>query len=71
MMRVLALTILACCATGCVSAGRSDSAICDGTEAARTAHAAALADDGGPRSIETGARLIRLLDAGCRLQPAT
>lgn len=57
--------ILPFCVTGCVN-GVSDSAICDGTEAARTAHAEALADDGGPRSIATGARLIRLLDAGCR-----
>jgi len=50
--------------TGCVSVG-SGEAICDGTEAARTEHAAALADDGGPLSVVTGARLIRLIDAGC------
>jgi hypothetical protein len=50
---------------GCVSA-QNDSAICDGTTAARSEHAAALADDGGPRSMVTGARLIRLVDAGCR-----
>jgi hypothetical protein len=50
--------------TGCVS-GAIGEAICDGTEAARTEHAAALADDGGPLSLVTGARLIQLLDAGC------
>lgn len=50
--------------TGCVSVA-SNEAICDGTEAARTEHAAALADDGGPLSLVTGARLIRLVDAGC------
>ena len=50
---------------GCVSVA-SNSAICDGTAAARTEHAAALAIDSGPRSLVTGARLIRLVDAGCR-----
>lgn len=55
-------TLLNC---GCVSVA-SNSAICDGTTAARSEHAAALADDGGPRSVVTGARLIRLVDAGCR-----
>lgn len=50
--------------TGCVSAVSTD-AVCAGTETARTEHAAALADDGGPLSLVTGARLIRLIDAGC------
>jgi hypothetical protein len=45
--------------------GASAPAICDGTQAARTAHAAALATDGGDESVVTGARLIRLIDAGC------
>jgi len=49
---------------GCVSVG-SGEAICDGTEAARTEHAAALADDGGPLSLVSGKYLIQLLDAGC------
>lgn len=43
----------------------SGEALCDGTAAARTDHAAALAEDGGDRSVVTGARLIRLIDAGC------
>jgi hypothetical protein len=43
----------------------SGEAICGATDAARTEHAAALADDGGPLSLVTGARLIRLIDAGC------
>lgn len=50
--------------TGCVNAV-SGNAICSGTESARTEHAAALADDGGPLSLVTGARLIQLIDAGC------
>lgn len=49
---------------GCVSAANAP-AICDGTATARTEHAAALADDGGDRSVVTGAHLIRLIDAGC------
>lgn len=49
---------------GCVSVASTD-AVCAGTEAARTEHAAALADDGGPLSLVSGARLIQLLDAGC------
>jgi len=43
----------------------STDAICAGTETARTDHAAALAHDGGPLSVITGAHLIRLVDAGC------
>lgn len=49
---------------GCVSAA-STNAVCDGTEKARTEHAADLAYDGGPLSVASGAHLIRLLDAGC------
>lgn len=63
-MRSVACLMLTLPATGCVSVA-SGNALCDGTEAARTEHAAALADDGGPLSVVTGARLIQLLDAGC------
>ena len=49
---------------GCVSAP-SNNALCDGTAQARTEHAAALAADGGDLSVTTGARLIKLMDAGC------
>lgn len=58
---VMTLPLLA---AGC-ERGASDRAICDGTAAARTAHAAALAKDGGDASVVTGARLIQLIDAGC------
>jgi len=44
----------------------NDSAICHGTEVSRTAHAAALAADGGDRSVITGAYLIRQIDAACQ-----
>lgn len=64
-MKWLLVTILPLFASGCVSEG-SDAAVCDGTKAARREHAAALAADGGGRSVVTGAKLIRLMDAGCR-----
>ena len=50
--------------SGCANAP-SDSALCDGTAQSRTSHAAALAADGGPRSLVTGMFLIQQLDAGC------
>jgi hypothetical protein len=49
---------------GCMSAA-NDSAICDATDAQRTAHAAALAADGGDKSVVTGQALIATLDATC------
>ncbi len=49
---------------GCGSVA-SDRAVCDGTETARSDHAAALAQDGGDLSVVTGAHLIQLIDAGC------
>ena len=58
------VTILASAVTGCEIAA-SDRAICDGTSVDRTAHAAALARDGGDLSVTTGAALIRKLDAAC------
>jgi hypothetical protein len=63
-MRLAACLMLTLPVTGCVSAVSTD-AICAGTETARTDHAAALAHDGGPLSVITGAHLIRLVDAGC------
>jgi hypothetical protein len=62
--RLAACLMLTLPVTGCVSAVSTD-AVCAGTEAARTDHAASLADDGGPLSVVSGARLIQLLDAGC------
>lgn len=52
--------------TGCANVA-NNSALCDGTASARTKHAAALAEDGGNLSIVTGATLIRMLDAGCKV----
>lgn len=58
--------ILALCVTGCVAATpASNSALCDGTRTARADHAAALAVSPDDRAVVTGARLIRLVDAGC------
>ena len=47
----------------CMSVNQS--AICDGTLRLRDAHADALIEDGGQKSIKTGAALIASLDAGC------
>ena len=58
---VMTLTLLA---AGCGNVG-SDAAICTGSAQAVAAHAAALATDGGDRSVTTGAYLIQVLDAGC------
>lgn len=55
------LTLLA---TGCAK-GVSDSAICDGTKASRSEHAAALADEGSDAVVLTGANLISQIDAAC------
>lgn len=64
MRKLTLVLILPFCVSGCVSAV-SNSAICDGTAAARSAHAAALAADASDASVVTGARLIRLIDAAC------
>jgi len=59
---ILALMIVSGCGGAVPVSGE---ALCDATAILRTDHAAALADDGGPRSVATGARLIRAIDAGC------
>ena len=67
-MRIPVLAMLTLIASGCASdpgAGPDATAICDGTERLRGNHAAALAEDGGARSVTTGRRLIATLDAGC------
>ena len=63
-MKELSLLMLLTLTSGCVSAA-NNAAVCDGSRAARTDHAAALVQDGGPRSLVTGAALIGLIDAGC------
>ena len=64
LKNLLAMTLL-CFVSGCASAV-NNSAICDGTAAARTKHAAALANDGGDASVVTGARLIAMIDGACK-----
>jgi hypothetical protein len=60
----LALALTMTFASGCANAV-SDSAICDATAQSRSAHAAALAADGGPLSLRSGEILIAQVDAGC------
>ena len=64
MLKITQSLTLMLFASGCASAV-SDSAICDAISAPLTDHAAALAADGGPMSLTTGDRLVRMLDAGC------
>lgn len=67
-MRILALAILTTIVTGCLRADPAipdQRALCDRTERLRSDHAAALADDGKPRAVTTGRRLIATIDAGC------
>jgi len=52
-------------AAGCANVVSSN-AICDGTAAARTKHAASLAEDGGDKSVVTGALLISMIDGACK-----
>lgn len=56
---ILTLTV-----TGCATAP-VDSVICDRTAKPVADHAAALAEDGGAKSVSTGRVLIATLDAGC------
>jgi len=62
---MIATTLLSGCATATLTSG--DAAICDATRQTRAAHAQALVDDGGPRSLVTGQRLISQVDAGCSI----
>ena len=48
---------------GCLNV--NGAAICDGTKRLRDAHADALLEDAGDRSVVTGAALIGAIDAGC------
>jgi hypothetical protein len=63
--KLILATILMPLAAGCTNVA-SGEAICDATAASRTAHAAALAEDGGDKSVITGAYLIQQIDAGCQ-----
>jgi uncharacterized protein YceK len=65
MLRAILVMTLLYFVSGCASVVSSN-AICDGTAAARTKHAAALANDGGDASVVTGARLIAMIDGACK-----
>jgi len=65
MPKLLSGMTLILLAAGCQNAP-SQAAACDGSSRLRTDHAAALAQDGGDRSVVTGARLIAALDAACK-----
>lgn len=67
-MRILVmamLTLIVCgCAPGVDHLPLGDP-LCEATARARTEHAAALAKDGGPRSVTTGRGLLATIDVGC------
>jgi uncharacterized protein YceK len=65
MLKTLSVMTLLCFVSGCASVVSSN-AICDGTAAARTKHAASLAEDGGDKSVVTGALLISMIDGACK-----
>ena len=52
--------------TDCAAAPGGEAA-CDGTAESRSALAAALVDDGGPKSMAAGRTLIARLDAACEI----
>lgn len=57
------MVILLLPASSCATV-QSD-AICDSTRQDRLEHAEALAEDGGPRSVVSGVRLIYKIDGYC------
>lgn len=63
-MRLTIFAALTMFLTACTNLP-NEVAICDGTQAMRKDHARALLDDGGPKSQETGVRLLVGMKAGC------
>ena len=63
LILTLTLSVLGC--SGGVVADKGLEALCQRTQADRTTHAAALADDGGVKSIMSGRMLIGKIDGGC------
>lgn len=51
--------------SGCVIGGTNQTALCDGIDPLVINHSNALVEDGGPKSVVTGATLIRAIDGGC------
>lgn len=66
-MVMILILLGAGCTNGAKTTPPDAEAICDGTRAARKAHAAALVEDGGDASVVTGARLISQIDAACAM----
>jgi len=51
--------------SGCTSGPSGESALCARAQGPIKAHASALVEDGGPKSVSTGRTLIAIIDAGC------
>lgn len=63
LMLLVTLSLTAC---GGLSAPDGRSGVCAGLRPLSDAHAAALLEDGGDRSVVTGERLLAGVEAGCR-----
>lgn len=57
------MTVL--CAGCSLGVTTNQTALCDGLDPLATSHSRALVEDGGPKSVVTGATLIRAIDGGC------
>lgn len=64
-MRTFLAAMLMLTVSGCVSGPTSESALCARSQGPIKAHASALVEDGGPKSVSTGRTLIAIIDAGC------
>ena len=52
--------------SGCADTQPSEAALCVGTDALRTNHAAAVAVGASDAAVVTGAKLIAAIDAACK-----
>jgi len=65
MVRLFLIPAILPLVSGCAPSLVSQTALCSGTQQSRNSHAEALLDDGGPKSVATGATLLGQLQAGC------
>jgi hypothetical protein len=64
-MRLIFLLMMTTLIASCSSLPVETAGVCEASEPDRAAHAAALLDDGGPRSKRTGAVLLSGLQGAC------
>ena len=64
-MRMCLAGMLTMIVSSCASVPSGEGALCARSEGPIQKHAAALVEDGGPKSVSTGRTLIAVIDAGC------